>query len=456
MSTDEKTTNQLVGMLLDPQSNPASPDVVEKGYAWYTLSKRLDADPREVERLRGEFLALASSQEAPARIMVAPPFPKLAYVGLAAEFAELYSEHLESPLQFFYMDFLTMLGAIVCKSVRLRSELDEPPRLFQIKVGKSWLARKSYSQEKTLNFFWPLIGSDETFKVARGVGSDRGLARDLSGKRYVMMYDEFSHFVDKCRTSALLPMTTSLFNTVDYDSPVKDDNVRVRDGHLVIMGACTHGTYERMFTSEYRNIGFLNRLFLVWGEREKQIPFPEEIHPDRKNALRERVKAVIARTLQTRPVFELVEGSPARRLYEEWSRDWMKDGPNYARLDTILLRLLPLFALVTQSHCIERAHIEALIPLMECQYETRKALDPLDTENKIARCERNILQTLTKGRMAEGRLKDLTHMKRAGIWLWQKGWENLEKEGYVQKIKSGRGWQCLITEKGQEYLDGDE
>ncbi len=413
------------------------------------------AEKQDLQRLRLELARLATTPEAPARVVIGPPFPREAYVGVAADFAQLYSEHLESPPQFFYMDFLTVLGAIVCDRVRLASELREPPRLYEIKVGRSWLARKSYSQDKTIEFFQPLIADDAAFKIKWGVGSDRGLARELSGNRCLLVYDEFKHFVDKSRTSSLLTLTNELFGKTDYDGDTKDATVTVRDGHLTILGACTVHTFERMFSSDFRDIGFLNRILLVWGEREKELPFPSEIPSERRETLQARVREIIAATQsQSRPAFDFAPD--ARRLYDEWSKGWLGQSVYHERLDTMMLRLLPLYALITLSERFERSHVEALIHLMECQYQTRKSFDPVDSSSKIARCEQKILRVLEKGQMGEARVKDLTHARDQGIWFYKKAWGNLEKEGYVLRISSGRGWQCLITDAGKRYMNAGE
>ncbi len=70
-----------------------------------------------------------------------PPFPEKAFVGLAGEFATTYAERLESPQQFFYLDYLAFLGAIISPYVRLDTQLHEEPRIYGVKVGVSWLSR---------------------------------------------------------------------------------------------------------------------------------------------------------------------------------------------------------------------------------------------------------------------------------------------------------------------------
>ena len=47
-----------------------------------------------------------------------PEFPQAAYLGIGAEFADLYAQRYESPKEFFYFDFLMIMGTSLSGSVR--------------------------------------------------------------------------------------------------------------------------------------------------------------------------------------------------------------------------------------------------------------------------------------------------------------------------------------------------
>src|SRR5712692_7075567 len=47
-----------------------------------------------------------------------PEFPKEAYIGVLADFAELYSRHYESPKEFFYFDAIVVTATALSGRVR--------------------------------------------------------------------------------------------------------------------------------------------------------------------------------------------------------------------------------------------------------------------------------------------------------------------------------------------------
>lgn len=54
--------------------------------------------------------------------------PDEGYIGVAADFANLYSEYTESPRSFLYFSFLTALGHLVAHKITLASEVQISPR----------------------------------------------------------------------------------------------------------------------------------------------------------------------------------------------------------------------------------------------------------------------------------------------------------------------------------------
>jgi hypothetical protein len=81
------------------------------------------------------------------------PHGPLADTDLARDFADLCSEYLEAPWEFFYFSFLTYLGAIVSYKVTLSSSLKIQPRLYTLLLGGSGNMRKSTAQDKAAEFF---------------------------------------------------------------------------------------------------------------------------------------------------------------------------------------------------------------------------------------------------------------------------------------------------------------
>ena len=96
-------------------------------------------------------------------------FPRHTIGGLAGEFADLYSEYLESPWSFFAFFIPNLLGRYHCDKVTLASEISPQPRLYTVNLGESGDDRKSESIKKTLEFFESTMARGE-LESAMGSG----------------------------------------------------------------------------------------------------------------------------------------------------------------------------------------------------------------------------------------------------------------------------------------------
>lgn len=381
-----------------------------------------------------------------------PPFPEVAYQGVAAEVARAYAEVIEAPLAFLYMDTLTFLGALVAPRVRLDSQLPEEPRLFTVKVGPSWSSRKSSSQDCIERFYGPIL--EDRLTMCYGTGSAEGLANRMkSGLPGLLIYDEFRSFVDKSsvQQSVLLPMVATLFSRTVYENATRASEIRLTDAHLSLVGACTTETFTTMFTPQFRNIGFLNRLFVVAGKRTTLKPLPEAVRFEAVKRLQDRVLAQVERAEQNKPLLSF--DAEARRRWEEWYRA-MPETPYAARLDTYGLRLLMLYAVTTESWKITRPLVDAVLPLLDYELAVRRELDPVDAEGVVARMERLILRHLNKGRMTATRLQDLVNVKHYGLWCFEQAMRNLRAQDWIGQVRAGRGLALWLTEAGREAANG--
>lgn len=380
-----------------------------------------------------------------------PDFPSEAYLGLAAEFAGAYSEHLEAPPQFLYLDYLTFLGAMLAAHVRLDTQLREEPRLYTVKVAESALGRKSSSQDEVEHFFAPL--AQDRLTMCYGAGSAEGLAKRMESRLpTILVCDEFRAFVDKANVqqSVLLPMVATLFSRTVYENATKHSEISLKDAHLSLVAACTRDTFVTMFSPSFRAIGFLNRLLIVAGRRGALHPIPGRIPDDTIGRLRERTREQIERAEQEKPLLRF--SAEARARWEEWYRA-LPESPYCARLDTYGLRLLMLFAMTTESGEIGKGLVDAAIALLDYEYRIRLDLDPVDAETTVARLERLILRHLRKGLMTEKRLRDFCHARQTGLWAFDSAMKNLGRRTWLASKKVRQGLNWWLTDAGLEAAD---
>ncbi len=369
---------------------------------------------------------------------------------MAAEIASTYAEYLEAPKEFLYIDTLTFLGALICETVRLDSELREEPRLYTCKVGPSWASRKSSAQETAERFYERLLQNRVT--LCHGAGSAEGLQRVMEAELpTVLMYDEFRAFVDKAgmQQSVLLPMVSTLFHRTKYENCTKHSEIRLANAHLSLISACTTDTFMTMFSSQFRNIGFLNRLFVVAGRRQTLHPIPQRVPPHKVAALQQRTKAQIERAEQDHPALAFTAEAATR--WTEWYHA-MPESPYAARLDTYGLRFLMLFAVTTESWQITRTLVDAVIPLLEYQLAIRRELDPVDAEGLVARLEGMIVRQLAKGMMTESRVMAHCNVRYYGLWAYTQALKNLMEQKWVMAKKAGKGRRLYLTSDGHDSV----
>ena len=226
-------------------------------------------------------------------------FPESGYIGVAAKFAEAYSQEYESPKEFFFLDCLALIGAIISGRVRADFDLPCQPRLYVVKVAKSAWLRKSTSTRFAGKFVQSVLAtlSQEKYSprdwpdIIYGVGSAEGLGTCLTPldptgvapqvtRRAVLVFDEFRRFEAKAgiRNSALLPMVHELYEANEYSNVIKDKgtSIEIKDGHLVFLSNTTEENYSNLVNApEFRDIGFLNRLMLVSSQSRKRIAKPK-------------------------------------------------------------------------------------------------------------------------------------------------------------------------------------
>lgn len=355
-------------------------------------------------------------------------FPKDAIKGLAGQFADLYSNYLESPWSFFGFGFLTCLGNLISNRVTLASEIVPQPRFYTVNIGESADDRKSESIKKTIKFFEDAL-AQEAFKCCHGVGSAEGLARKLDEiregpKALTLVYDELKLFVAKATIegAALLPAVNSFFDGNKYHSATKTHNIQLDDVYLSLLAASTFDTFSRMWTPAFLDIGFLNRLWLVRDRGERKFSIPREIPlPEIKH-----LQSELGDLLKSLPKegVRLPITDEARRVFDQWYFQ-QENSPFSKRLDNYGLRLMIVLSVNEGELNITPDIAERVIRLLQWQLEIRRECDPVDAETNIAKMEEMIRRALARGPLEKRELQRRVHYNRYGLFIWNCATDNL-------------------------------
>jgi len=353
-------------------------------------------------------------------------FPYNILGGVAWDYANLYSSFLEPPAEFFYMSFLTCLGNILSDKLTIDSEISPQPRFNVLLLGESADDRKSTAIKKTVEFFGDILSYCE------GVGSAEGLQKELKDKeKLVLCFDELQQFVGKVaiQSSVLLPCVTSLFEQNTYESHTKHKSLKLENAYLSILAASTVETYEKIWNSNFTNIGFTNRLFLVPGSGGRKFSVPRNIPTKDKINLIDRVKAIVNKVGDR---LEMKITNKAFESYDWWYHN-LEISVHAKRLDTYALRFMPLLAINEMKTEVDEDIVDKVIELMNWQLEVRKTHDPIDADNEMAKMEEKIRRVLkTHGELTIRELKQFTNANRTGIWFFDTAVENLKRSNEIE------------------------
>ena len=379
-------------------------------------------------------------------------FPFDALSGVALQFAELYSAYTEPPLQFYYFAFLTCLGSILADKATLESQIEPQPRTYTLLLGESADDRKSTAIDQTIKFF-RAFSYEKVLNVCHGIGSAEGLQERLNEckgpdgiAKLLLVFDEFKSFVSKCKIegSVLLPCNTTLFESNRYESRTKNSNIRLENAYLSLLAASTVQTFQNVWSSQFTDIGFNNRLWLVTGTGERRFSIPRKI-PEHDLSRVKRKLADILRLFVDRVEMRVEPAGFA--MFDKWYLG-LESSIHAKRIDTYALRLMPLLAANEGKTEVDESTVSRVIKLCDWQLQTRKLHDPIDADSCIAKMEEKIRRNIrAKGPLPEWRLKQATGANRDGLFVFGNALKNLQKAREIQWDKSTRCYFGASNEK---------
>jgi hypothetical protein len=363
-------------------------------------------------------------------------FPEKAYLGVAADFADTLSTACESPKSYFYLGFLTCLGALVGDRVCLQGATRAPARLYTVLLGPSGISRKSTAIKLTTDFFARNVVG---FPIVRGLGSAEGLAKTIQKREYtntLLVFDELRTFVDKAKIegSILLSIVNTLFDETRAENHTKGHDIELQDVHLSLLSACTLDTFANLFDANFVAIGFPNRLLLVLDESKASIPVPREVPPSIEQALAQDLGAILYNLRPYTPANPLVMRltPEALALWGEFYQTIPRTVTG-TRIDSIALRLAMLIALSAHKTEIDTDVIQAAIEIAKWQLAVRDEVMPVEASNAIAALEQRICKVLKlRGPLRERDLRRYVHAERVGLWAFATALSNLQQAELVR------------------------
>jgi len=392
-------------------------------------------------------------------------YPKDAIRGFAKDFADTYSEYLESPYPFWIFNCVTALGSIFAPRVKLNTSLYTEGRFYTVILGTSGITRKSESGRQTINFNEEAVANYEGkqydnkgqslpsqyFNALYGCGSAEGLMDRLElTPNLLLVYDELRSFVQKCdiKGSNLLQVVNSLFESNHCENAVKGCYRKVENVHLSLLAFCTTETWTTLFSPNFIDIGFINRLWIVPGEAQRKHFKPEAIPTYLKDLLK--VKFNWLMDSFPRGEATTVEMDVDAELFlDEWYRSFAKTEFT-RRLDGYGLRLLLVMAISENKKMVDVEMAERCVKLLEWQKHVREAYQPADYTDRMSQIENLIREAVKRHpRITKGRLLNAIHAKRFDSWKVNKSIENLIKNGEMKEIRAAETSKYLMVKSSE-------
>jgi hypothetical protein len=403
-------------------------------------SSRRDSD-RYIRPLISKCLSNAQLEEVQP---VGNTFPLEVITGICGDFANLYSQYIEAPKEFLFFGLLCCMGSVLAGKLSLKSELKPEPRYYLLFLGDSADDRKSTAIKAPVDLMMEFFR--DTLHVSWGVGSAEGLQariNEIPGGRLLLLQDEFKSLVSKCKIegSVLLPCINSLFESNVYESRTKTTDIKLEGAHLSIMGASTKQTYDHLWTSQFLDIGFVNRLMIIPASGQRKFPIPKEIPLDKKKKIVEAIRNAIS---TVRECHQMEIEPDALATFETWYFG-LGRSIHTKRLDGYALRLMPLLALNDGKATVDLDTVRKTISLMDWQKQIREELDPIDAVNEIAALEEKIRRVLKNGPLSTRDLKRAVHASRVGLWIFDQAIRNLSTgiDPEIRINKMSKKWEAL-------------
>jgi hypothetical protein len=332
------------------------------------------------------------------------------------------------------LNHLTLLGHLISDKITLASEIRPQPRLYNINLGESADTRKTTSINKAVDLYLEFLEAGE-INTVWGVGSAEGLAKVFEKhRRAILVLDELKALIQKMQIkgSVLLPCVNTLFESNRYHNYTQSRDIKIDNAELCLLGASTLETYRNMFTPQFMDIGFVNRLFIVIVEGERKFSIPAIIPEQERAALKDDLREVrqFVGEVSKAGCYAMPITPQAKEIFDVWYHR-LEQSAFAKRLDTYGHRLMPLLAVNEMKDSITPEIAERTVALLNYQLAARKFADPIDADNAIARVEEKIRRLCASGPVGKRDLEKHGHKHRAGIWCWEAAIKNLRGGGEI-------------------------
>jgi hypothetical protein len=320
-----------------------------------------------------------------------------ALYGLAGDFVRLVAPHTEADRAALLFQFLVSYGSCVGRGPYFQIEADKHRgNLFALIVGATGSGRKGTSAAHVRRVYEAVDEDWARDCVFSGMSSGEGLIwsvrdpveqsrplkdkgrptgqfetvvadRGVTDKRALVVESEFASVLraQGREGNTLSAVIRQAWDEGNLRSLTKNSPARATGAHVSIIGHITNEELQRCLSVVERFNGYLNRFLFVLSRRSKFLPDGGSLGEEDLAGLKGRLSRAVVFARRTCRV-QRDEGASAlwREVYRDLSsRPAGLFGALTARAAPQVVRLSLLYALLDESECVRRVHLEAALAL---------------------------------------------------------------------------------------------
>ncbi len=258
----------------------------------------------------------------------------------------------EAPIVYHRWSFLSCVSAAMGRSVFLeKGHFKVFPNLYVMLMGDpgarkstSILIAKDLLESAGYTRFSANHSTQDRFLSDLETAGSGGL--DEISAQFICAH-EFNNFMGEQNVRFISALTELFDCSSSFESRHRaGKNSVITNPYVVLLGGNTHQNFGSCFPPAIINNGFLSRMLLVWGQKQRKVPNPPNLDPDKKSEF-----AKFFTNLQQNHIGALAITPNARdamdEIYNKW--DGLDDGRFLTYSERRHLHLQKLVIICTAS-----------------------------------------------------------------------------------------------------------
>ena len=325
--------------------------------------------------------------------IVYPALPREAWHTLAYMYAEAVGPSTEASDTYHLVCFLTIMGIMLGKTVKIRMGRKFYPNLFMVLVGRAGGGRKDTAVDLATDL---MEAVDPNVSLLTTLDSRQGfikecyeLFKDKQAEqkefdftfRFLVRFTELRMLIDTAAQKGTMSVVPTLCQIYDGKLPLKravagDDRIQI-DNYMGSMLAATSPGWMKNIDLKDLESGLGRRVLFAPGDPKEPKPNPPSPNESMLNSLKMKLRSVID-NYRAAGETEIPLSTKAEKLWSEWYTEHQKKLQNDELISVLsesdhasCRKIALIWAALDQAHTIEVGHLRSAIAFVEWLYECR-------------------------------------------------------------------------------------